>query len=69
MKLLLAIALELIAMFAGDSRLTIGVLAIVAITGLLIGVAGFEPLTGASLLLVGCLILLIDNVRRSAASR
>ena len=30
MKFLLAIAVELVAMFAGDSRLTIGVLAIVA---------------------------------------
>jgi hypothetical protein len=69
MKFLLAIAVELVAMFAGDSRLTIGVLAIVATAGLLIGVAGVGPLTGASLLLVGCLILLIDNVRRSAASR
>lgn len=69
MKFLLAISVELVAMFAGDSRLTIGVLAIVATAGLLIGVTGFEPLTGVSLLLVGCLILLIDNVRRSAASR
>ena len=69
MKFLLAIAVELVAMFAGDSRLTIGVLAIVATAGLLIGVAGVEPLTGASLLLVGCLILLIDNVHRFAASR
>ena len=69
MKFLRAIAVESIAMFAGDSRLTIGVLAIVAAAGLLIGVAGLEPLTGASLLLVGCLILLIDNIRRSAASR
>ena len=69
MKFLHVIALELIAMVAGDSRLTIGVLAIVATAGLLIGVAGVEPLTGASLLLVGCLILLIDNVRRFAASR
>ena len=69
MKFLLAIAVELVAMFAGDIRLTIGVLAIVATAGLLIGVAGFEALTGASLLLVGCLILLINNVRRFAASR
>ena len=46
MKFLLAIAVELVAMFAGDSRLTIGVLAIVATAGLLIGVAGVEPLTG-----------------------
>ena len=69
MKFLHVIAVEWIAMFAGDSRLTIGVLAIVATAGLLVGVAGLEPLTGASLLLVGCLILLIDNIRRFAASR
>jgi len=69
MKFLLAIAVELVAMFASDSRLTIGVLAIVATAGLLIGVAGFEPRTGASRLFVGCLILLIDNVRRFAAPR
>jgi hypothetical protein len=69
MKFLRAIAVELIAMFAGDSRLTIGVFAIVAAAGLLIGVAALEPLTGAGLLLVGCLILLIENVRRSAAAR
>jgi hypothetical protein len=66
MTLLRDIATELVAMFIGDLRLTIGVLAIVAATGLSIDLLGLHPLIGGAVLLLGCPILLIENVRRSA---
>jgi hypothetical protein len=66
MTFLWDLATELVAMFIGDLRLTIGVLAIVAATGLSIDLAGLQPLVGGAVLLLGCPILLIENVRRSA---
>jgi len=69
MTILRDLAAELVGMFIGDRRLTIAVLAIVAATGLSIDFAGLEPLAGGAILLLGCPVLLIDNVRRSAALR
>ena len=69
MNLLRDLAAELVGMFIGDRRLAIGVLAIVAATGLSVDFVGLEPLAGGALLLLGCSILLIDNVRRSAGLR
>jgi hypothetical protein len=69
MKLVGDLLAELIGMFVGDRRLTVGVLAIVAVAGLSIDVAGLDPLVGGSVLLLGCPLLLIDNVRRSAGPR
>jgi hypothetical protein len=60
------LAAELIGMFFGDKRLTISILAIVAAVGSLVDFVGLPPLVGGGALLVGCLILLIDSVCRSA---
>jgi hypothetical protein len=67
MKFLGEVAGELFGMFVGDSRLALGVLAIVAAAALLAESTGFSPLVGGNVLLLGGPILLIENVRRSAA--
>jgi hypothetical protein len=59
---------ELIGMFIGDARLTLAVLGIVAGTAALIELAGIEPIDAGGILLAGCLLLLIENVHRSARS-
>jgi hypothetical protein len=66
MMMLKEIVAELIGMFVGDARLTIGVLAIVASAAALIKLADINPLGAGGILLVGCLGLLIENVHRSA---
>jgi hypothetical protein len=53
-------------MFMGDARLTLAVLALVAGVAALIKLADVDPLGAGSLLLIGCLGVLIENVHRSA---
>lgn len=60
------LAAELIGMFVGEKRLTMAVLAIVAVVGSLVDFAGLNPPIGGALLLFGCLVLLIESVCRSA---
>jgi hypothetical protein len=66
MTMLKELAAELIGMFIGEKRLTISILAIVAAVGSLVDFTGLDPLLGGAALLLGCLILLIDSVCRSA---
>jgi hypothetical protein len=66
MTMLKELAAELIGMFVGEKRLTLAVLAIVAVTGSLIKFAGLDELAGGAVLLFGCLILLVESVCRSA---
>ena len=66
MTLLKDVVAELIGMFAGEKRLTITALTVVTIAGCLVDFTGLDPLLGGTVLLFGCLILLIDNVCRSA---
>jgi hypothetical protein len=66
MTMLRELAAELIGMFVGEWRMTIAVLAIVAVTGSLIEFTGLNELVAGAVLLFGCLILLVDSVRRSA---
>ena len=66
MTMLKEIAADLIGMFVAEKRLAIAVLAIVAVTGSLVDLAGLNPLVGGAALLFGCLILLIDSVCRAA---
>ena len=68
MTVLKEVVAELIVMFVGEKRLTIAVLAVVAMAGWLINVIGLDPLVGGSVMLLGCLILLIENVWRAARS-
>jgi hypothetical protein len=66
MTMLKEIAAELIGMFVGETRLTISVLAIVAVVGSLVDFIDLDPLLGGAALLFGCLVLLIESVCRSA---
>ena len=66
MTMLKELAAELIDMFFAERRLAIAVLAIVAVAGSLVDLAGLNPLVGGAVLLLGCLILLIESVCRSA---
>ena len=69
MTMLKELAAELIGMFVGESRLTLSVLAIVAVVGLLVNFSSLNPLLGGAALLLGCLLLLVESVLRGARIR
>ncbi len=69
MNILKDVLLELFSMFVADARLTAAILAIVAITALLIGATGLSPLVGGLFLLLGCIAVLFLSVKREAARR
>jgi hypothetical protein len=66
MTVLKEVVAELIGMFVGEKRLTIAVLAVVAMAVWLINVIGLDPLVSGAVMLLGCLLLLIESVCRSA---
>jgi hypothetical protein len=66
MTMLKEIVAELIGMFIGDARLTLAMLTIVAGSAAWIELTRLDPLVGGAILLVGCLLLLVENVSRSA---
>jgi hypothetical protein len=66
MTVLKEVVAELIGMFVGEKRLTIAALTVVTIAGCLVDFTGLDPLVGGTVLLFGCLILLIESVCRSA---
>jgi len=57
---------ELISMFVGERRLTIAVLAVVTVAWCLSNFTDLDPLVGGTMMLLGCLILLIESVWRAA---
>jgi hypothetical protein len=65
MTMLKEIAAEIVGMFVGDARLTLMVLAVVGAAAAMIACGG-APLGAGGLLLAGCLLVLIDSVRRGA---
>ena len=66
MTTLKELAGELISMFFGETWLTVALLALVAVTGLLIDFADLVELVGGAILLFGSLILLVASVYRAA---
>ena len=60
---------ELFAMFLVDARLTFGTLSLVAIVGGLIVGIRIEPFLAGSVLLIGCLGILVGTVWREAKGR
>lgn len=66
MTMLKELAAELIGMFVAERRLTISVLAIVAMVASLVHVIGVAPLFGGAALLAGSLTLLVESVLRGA---
>ena len=66
MTVLKDVVAELIGMFVAEKRLTIAVLGVVTVAGCLVNFTDLDPVAGGSVTLVGCLILLIESIRRSA---
>ena len=66
MTVLKEVALELIGMFVAEKRLTLAVLGVVTVAGCLVNFTDLNPLVGGTVVLLGCVILLIENVWRSA---
>ena len=66
MTVLKEVVAELIGMFVGERRLTIAVLGVVTVAGCLANFTDLDPLVGGTMMLLGCLILLIESVWRSA---
>ena len=66
MTVLKEVVAELIGMFVAERRLTIAVLTVVAMAGCLVDFTDLDPLVGGSVLLFGCLILLVESVCRAA---
>ena len=62
MNILREVAGGLLKMFVGDAWLTIGVLAVVSLTGLLTGSGAGRPLVGGTLLFLGCIVVLVASV-------
>jgi hypothetical protein len=69
MTLLREIAGELLSMFAADARLTLAILALVAIVAVLILRLGVEPLLAGGALLLGCHLILVEAALREARRR
>jgi len=69
MTILKDVLAELFGMFVADARLTAAILALVAISAVLIEGIGVSPLTGGLFLLVGCLLVLIGAVVRFAHAK
>ncbi len=67
MSVLREVLAELFAMFVADARLSAAVLLLVGAVAALLSLAeGLDPLVGGGLLLLGCLGLVIESVRRAA---
>jgi hypothetical protein len=66
MTVLKEVALELIGMFVAEKRLTLAVLGVVIVAGCLANFTELDPLVSGTMMLLGCLILLIESVWRAA---
>jgi hypothetical protein len=62
MNILREVAGELLKMFVGDARLAVGILTVVALTGLLTGSGAVRPLLGGAILFLGCIVVLVASV-------
>ena len=66
MTVLKEVVAELIGMFVAEKRLTVAVLTVVTVAGCLVDFTDLDPLVGGTVVLFGCLTLLIESVCRSA---
>ena len=69
MSLIGDVVKELFSMFLADGRLTIATLALVAIVAGLVVALHVGPLVGGSMLLLGCLVILVEAAAREARRR
>ena len=57
---------ELVGMFIDDGNLALFSLLLIAVVAALVELLGLPALWGAAALLVGCIVILADSVRRAA---
>ncbi len=69
MNLLGTITREIVGLFIDDGALALLSLVLIAAVALLVGLAGLPALWGAFALLLGCLGILADSVRRGCRNR
>ena len=69
MSFIAAVFQEILGMFVDDGALALWSLALIVVITLLVLLAGLPALLGALLLLVGCLAILADSVRRACRSK
>lgn len=69
MTILKDVIAELVGMFLGDARLSATILIVVIVAAGVIDLAGAPPLIGGTLLLAGCLAVMIGAVLRAARAR
>jgi hypothetical protein len=69
MSIMFEVAKELLGMFLADARLTMATLALVAIVGGLVIAMHADPLVGGSVLILGCLAILVEASVREARHR
>ncbi len=63
------VAKELLGMFLGDARLTIGVVVMVSLVDGLLVFLHIAPIIGGALLLIGSLLIVIEAAVRQARPR
>jgi hypothetical protein len=66
MSVVKEVVAELIDMFLAEKWLTIAVLGVVIVAGCLANFTELDPLVSGTMMLLGCLILLIESVWRAA---
>jgi hypothetical protein len=66
MSVVREVASELCKMFVGDAWLTGGILIVVSLTAGLVGYRVVPPLIGGAILFLGCCVVLVASVARSA---
>ena len=66
MSLIVDVVKELVSMFLADARLSIATLALVAVVAGLVATLHVGPLVGGSMLLIGCLVILVEAAAREA---
>jgi hypothetical protein len=69
MNIVGAVFKELLGMFLGDAALATATLSVVAISAVLVRVLRIEPLFAGSVLVIGCLAVLIWTACRTADKR
>jgi hypothetical protein len=64
MSFIVSVFKELLSLFVDDGNLALQVLGLIVIVAALVKGAGLSGLTGAALLLLGCLVILALSLRR-----
>ena len=66
MRMLKDVFAEIGGMFVGDARLSLAIVAMVALAAALVAVPALDPLIAGAQLLIGCILVLVNAVCRSS---